>query len=290
MVERVKQWFARRPWRNHPVQFWTGVVGTSLPLAKGCLTLVERAGDVDFLISFYDRFSAPIGTFLAAHWDLIVPIAGLVLLWRSLRQPKPPEQGEPKPEPVAESKPEPPPPAPPEPLAAPDSAEGLLGLFKHWDEVFSYAIFVLEREVCAYGFSEEAKLLSFAIREFPMEMSRENLVELRRRFEHFRPREATQVAFATLRDELLMTLSRCNFLLIFWINKGGAVIRGEQLLSVPVYIGFCEVYREALKSAHSLRYHSELGGLAKALLALETKPTPPIDPPPSKASEQAPPP
>jgi hypothetical protein len=283
MAERVKQqWFARRPWRTHPVQFWAGVVGTSLPIAKGCLTLVERAGDVDFLISFYDRFSAPVGAFLAAHWDLVVPIVGLVLLWRSLRQPKPPEQEESKPEPVAESNPEPPP--PPEPLAVPETAERLIDLFKRWDETLAFAAFVLEREVCAHGSSEKDQLLCYAIRAFPMEISKGKLIELRRKFEYFRPREATQSAFTTLRSEMGDTLRECNFLLVNWINKGGAVIRGEQLLSVPVYSGFCESYKEALEAAKLLRFHTELGGLARALQELETKPTPATDPPPSKAS------
>jgi hypothetical protein len=86
------------------------------------------------------------------------------------------------------------------------------------------------------------------------------------------------------------TLQECNFLLIFWINKGGSVIRGEQFLSIPVYIGLCDVYREAIEAARLLRFHSELSGLAKALLELETKPTPPIDPPPSTASGPTPPP
>lgn len=235
---------------------------------------------------------APLVPFLKDHWVDALSFLGFALivyeLGRSGRWWARLTRRTSTPEPVVES-PQPLPPAPPpEPLAAPESAEGLLGLFKHWDEAFSHAAFVLEREICAYGFSEEAKLLSFAIRDFPLEISRGNLIELRRQFEHFRPREATQGTFAALRDEMLQTLSRCNFLLVFWINKGGAVIRGEQLLSAPVYIGFCEVYREALDSARALRYHSELGGLAKALLALETKPTPPIDPPTSKASEQAP--
>lgn len=181
-------------------------------------------------------------------------------------------------------------PAPPEPLAVPDSAERLLDLFKHWDQALGLAAYVLDREICSYGSSEETQLLSYAIRTFPLEISKGKLIELRRKFEYFVPRETTQIAFSTLRVEMRQTLQECNFLLVFWINKGGAVIRGEQILSVPVYIGFCDAYREALEAARSLRFHSELGILAKALVELETKPTPPIDPPPSKASGQAPPP
>lgn len=230
---------------------------------------------------------APLVPLLRDYWLDALSFVGLALIafelgrsrgwWARL------SRRTPTPEPVAEP-PQPTPPAPPEPLAVPEYAERLLDLFKRWDEALNHAAFVLEREICAYGSSEEAQLLAFAIRAYPMETSKGKLSELRRKFEYFRPGEVTQGAFATLRAEMRQTLQECNFLLLFWINKGGAIIRGEQLLSVPVYIGFCELYEEALEAARSLRFHSELGGLAKSLIDLETKPTPPVDPPPSTAS------
>lgn len=205
---------------------------------------------------------APVIPFFRDHWLDALSLTGVALIvyevgrsreWWPLRQRRTSE-----PEPVAES----PQPLPSsvisEPLAVPENAERLLDLFRHWDQALSHAAYVLEREICAYGSSEETKLLSYAIRSFPLEISNRKLIELRQKFEYFNPREATQSTFSTLRAELRQTLQECNFLLVFWINKGGSLIRGEQLLSVPVYIGLCDVYKEALEAARLLRFHSEL--------------------------------
>ena len=252
-------------------------------LWKRLWLVLEGADVMDGTISLLGR--------LAGHWDKVLMVVGWGLIlyelgrsggwWARLTRRTS------TPEPIAES-PQPSPPAPPEPLAVPDTAERFVDLFNRWDHAFGLAAFVLDREICSQGSSED-QLLCFAIRTYPLEMSKEKLIALRREFDYFRPREATESAFAALRAEMLQTLSQCNFLLVYWINKGGAVIRGDQLLSVPVYIGFCEAYRDALEAARLLRYHSELGGLAKALLGLETKPTPPIGPAPSTASGPAPP-
>ena len=241
-------------------RWWTLALGALFVTPQSAWTriwrLLESADVVDGAISLVGKLKGYWGEILmVVGWGLILYELGRSRGWwaRVRRRTSTPE-------PVAES-PQPPPPAPPEPLAVPDTAERLVDLFKHWDHAFDLAAYMLEREICSHGSSEEAQLLCFAIRAYPLEMSKGKLIELRREFEYFRPREATQSAFATLRDEMLQTLSQCNFLLVFWINKGGAVIRGEQLLSVPVYIGFCDAYREALEAARLLRYHSELGGL-----------------------------
>jgi hypothetical protein len=282
--ERLSSW-GKRATEKLKAKLWLYVlisfaVGQLKDGAQGAINdyLATRSGTVfDIVRSIFIALS-PLGL---AALVLALCVAGVVIhaYFDVRRQPLievPPER---KQAPVS-----------PEPLAVPENAERLLDLFKHWDQALGHAAHVMEREICSHGSSEEAQLLCFAIRAYPLELSKEKLIELRRKFEYFRPREATQSAFDALRAEMLQTLSLCNFLLVFWINKGGAMIRGEQLLSAPVYIGFYDAYREALEAARLLRYHSELGSLAKALLDLETKPTAPVDPPPSMASGQVPPP
>jgi hypothetical protein len=124
---------------------------------------------------------APVMPFFRDHWLDALSLAGVALIVYEVGRSRgwwpPGRRRTPEPEPVAELPL--PRPAPSEPLAVPENAERLLDLFKHWDQALSHAAYVLEREICNYGSTEETKLLSYAIRSFPLEISTGKLIPKR---------------------------------------------------------------------------------------------------------------
>jgi hypothetical protein len=147
---------------------------------------------------------------------------------------------------------------------------------------------LLEQEIVSYpaGSPREIELLAFAIRDFPLRISKEELSALELEFQAFKPRQASQKAFDDLVNAVHATFAFCNYRLIYWINQAGPLISGENIFASLGYVDFYRAYEDALATARWNQDHSELSGLAKAWLAFETKPVTPLaDPPSSRPSE-----
>lgn len=266
-------------WRKYGLGGVMAAVGTAW-------SYMERADVLDGALAFLTRLKP----FLLANWDLLVMGIGLSLIvhefgrtrgWWGLAEKA--EAVAPAEEPIPDPIPEPTP--PPEPIASQDSAERLLDLFRHWDEAFTYAAAVLRTEICNYrAFSPEGSLLAFALREYPLQSCLEAIVTLRRQFEVYAPQNTPQSSFNKLKADLLGTFKECNYQLVDWLNKGGYVLRGDELFSSKMYETFYLSYERALEAAARHRFHSEIGVIAKQLATMETKPQKPAGPASSTAS------
>jgi hypothetical protein len=213
-----------------------------------------------------------IGTVLL--WFVVL---GGIGLWRYLRR-KPPE----------------PPPA--TALADPESVRRLQEVFTQCKPALLYAAEYLQADFCLGASNGERRIISALLQECVLRGYADDryMVEVLLGVRH---RPLTQTEFDELLSRFAQLVSVRYLALLGWITQVGLVFLGsDRLLSSDGYAGLYRRHADLLRAINQVSERTDLSGLASwhRTLSDALPPTltpqlgPSVDPPPSKASEQAP--
>lgn len=257
----------RHFWRRR--EFWIGIVAAPAPLwTKYLLWVVERGGDVDFLISLWQR----VQPFAIAHWDKVLMFIGFGLvfhsIWLARRQSKldavaaPAATGGLGASVTEHSIQQPVIPAT-EPMAPIESVQYLRVLYKeHWERALSLAFELFWAEL----YPNLRDFVGYILKEYVLPRLTDNKSALDQKLKGrggFTNSEFTDSVLFLFRKTLLDYVS-----LVAIIKGAGTDAFGDKFYQLSWYGQLYSRHMEAVQKLREAQYHPDVGSATELLFPM----------------------